>query len=173
MKKIMMIITCLLVFLTPNIVKAENDEITVYIFYGNGCPHCHAAFEFFDSIEEEYGKYFKLEKFETWGNKRNNKLMKQIYDKLGPSDQKLGVPYIIIGEDTFLGYSESFDDEIIKAIVDNYNSDTYEDVAKPYVEQAKKDTYMFYGTLYGSIGVLCGTLILNEVVRSLQARKKK
>lgn len=141
MKKFIMTLLVALV-LVPSIVCAKDDEkekINVYIFHGNGCPHCQKAMEFFDSIEEEYGKYYNLVKYETWYSSRNNKLMKQVAEKMETDTSKLGVPYIIIGDKTFLGYAESYDEDIKKAIVDAYNSEDYVDKVKPVIDEFNKD----------------------------------
>ena len=129
MKKFIMTL-CLLLVLIPSIAKADNKEkekINVYIFYGDGCPHCHKAFEFFEDIEEEYGQYFNLVKYETWYSHRNNKMMSSVADALKTEKENLGVPYIIIGDKTFLGYSES------------YNDDSYIDKVKPVINLMNKD----------------------------------
>lgn len=133
---------CLLLVLIPNIVRADNQEkekISVYVFYGDGCPHCHKAFEFFEDIEDEYGQYFNLVKYETWYSHRNNKMMASVADALKTDTENLGVPYIIIGDKTFLGYSESYNEDIKKAIVDAYNDDKYIDKVKPVINLMNKD----------------------------------
>lgn len=141
MKKFLMTL-CLLLVLIPNIVRADNQEkekISVYVFYGDGCPHCHKAFEFFEDIEDEYGQYFNLVKYETWYSHRNNKMMASVADALKTDTENLGVPYIIIGDKTFLGYSESYNEDIKKAIVDAYNDDKYIDKVKPVINLMNKD----------------------------------
>ena len=139
MKKILITI-CLLLLMVPNMVCAkEKEKINVYMFYGDGCPHCHNAIDFFESIEEEYGKYFNLVKYETWYSHQNSKMMKNIATELKTDTNKLGVPYIIIGEQTFLGYSEAYNEDIIKAIVDSYNNEEYVDRVQPVVNLINKE----------------------------------
>lgn len=38
--------------LVVNAAESENDPVNIYFFYGDGCPHCAEAEEFFDSIED-------------------------------------------------------------------------------------------------------------------------
>jgi len=65
MKKFILSIV-LILLITPMFVNAkEKEKINVYVFYGDGCPHCHNAFNFFESIEKEYGKYFDLVEYEV------------------------------------------------------------------------------------------------------------
>ena len=165
MKKFLMTL-CLLLVLIPNIVRAdkqEKEKINVYVFYGDGCPHCHKAFEFFEDINDEYGKYFNLVKYETWYSHRNNKMMANVANALKTDTENLGVPYIIIGEKTFLGYSESYNEDIKKAIVDAYNDDDYIDKVKPVINLMNKDlknTILMAGVtciiLLGIVGVNIG-----------------
>ena len=166
MKKLFMALCCLLLVFMPMAVRAEkNEKIKVYIFYGDGCPHCHKAFEFFDSIEEEYGKYYKLVKFETWYSSSNNKMMFQVAEKLGTDTEGLGVPYIIIGDKVFEGYTESYDEEIKKAIKAAYESDNYEDKVKPIVDERdrknKETLYMACGSIT-ALGIL---IVINSMSR--------
>ncbi len=158
MKKILSILVITLMFL-PNLVFAEDKKINVYIFHGNGCPHCQKAMEFFDSIEEEYGKYYNLVKYETWYSHRNNKLMKQVADEMNTDKTNLGVPYIIIGDKTFLGYTENYDEDIKKAIVDAYNDEDYVDKVQPVIDKFNKDltnTFLIAGAFCLLIVALVG-----------------
>ena len=75
---------------------AEKTKVNVYIFRGEGCSHCAEALEWFDSIQEEYGEYFNLVKYETWYDEENAKLMKEVAEKRGETAE--GVPYIIVGD---------------------------------------------------------------------------
>ena len=54
--------------------SAKNDvssnNVTVYFFWGDGCPHCEAEMPFIENLE---GKYPQLQVvyLETWHNKSN------------------------------------------------------------------------------------------------------
>lgn len=99
----------------------ENDkQITIYLFRGKGCTYCHKFLEYLNSITEEYGKYFKLESYEVWANKANSDLWNEIGTFLGQPAE--GVPYIIIGNKVIPGFSEAHEEEIKKAIKDEYDS---------------------------------------------------
>lgn len=168
MKKLFMII-CLLLTFIPNMVYAKDKKINVYIFHGDGCPHCAKALEFFDSIDEEYGKYYNLVKYETWTSffaSRNNKMMKKVAESFGEDLEKLGVPYIIIGDKTFLGYTDSYKEDIKKAIVDAYNDDNYEDKVQPIINKMNKGLLNDVAIAGGFTVGLIGIVILNFVLRS-------
>ena len=104
-------------------VTYDKNKVNIYFFWGDGCPHCEEGFKFLDSISDEYGKYFKLNKFEVWKNEDNAKLMEQFASKMG--DEISGVPYIVIGERTFKGFSEKHKESIKAAIKEQYK-DSYD-----------------------------------------------
>ena len=98
-----------------NITK-EEGKVNIYFFWGDGCPHCEEQFAFLDSIESEYGDLYNLYTFETWQNEENAELLKTFSDAMEVESR--GVPYTIIGEEVFTGFSESMESEFINAIVE-------------------------------------------------------
>lgn len=143
MKKIKLLVVALIaVILLPFTVNAkDNDKINVYIFKGDGCGYCKAAIEFFDSIEKDYGKYFELVEYEVWYSEENATLMTNVASYFG--EEVGGVPYIVIGDKTFQGYAESYNEEIKKAIKDAYNNKDYVDAVASVNKgdtKASKDT---------------------------------
>lgn len=98
-----------------NITK-EEGKVNIYFFWGDGCPHCESEFAFFDSIESEYGDYYNLYTFETWKNEENAELLKIFSNAMEVESR--GVPYTIIGEEVFTGFSESMESDFINAIVE-------------------------------------------------------
>lgn len=130
MKKIKLLLVALIsvVLLPLSINAASNEKITVHIFRGEGCGYCKAALSFFDSIKEEYGQYYELEEHEVWYDEDNATLMSNVAAYF--NEEVNGVPYIIIGDKTFQGYTESYNDEIKQAIKDAYDSGKFEDRVK-------------------------------------------
>lgn len=99
-------------------IEEKDKEVKVYFFHGDGCPHCAEAKEFFDSIEEEYGDLFELISYETWKNDDNAEGLQKIGEM---REEKIeGVPYILIGNKSWPGYIEDFNDDIIEAIKEEY-----------------------------------------------------
>ena len=98
-----------------NITK-EGGKVNIYFFWGDGCPHCEEQFAFLDSIESEYGDLYNLYTFETWQNEENAELLKTFSDAMEVESR--GVPYTIIGEEVFTGFSESMESKFINAIVE-------------------------------------------------------
>ncbi len=120
-----------------------DDQITIYLFRGNGCGYCRAFLTFLNGITKEYGKYFKVVSFETWYNSDNADLLVAMGDFLEQPAE--GVPYIIIGNQVFPGYAASYDQGIKDAITSLYNTkkDDRYDVFKAYndslLEKAKAE----------------------------------
>ena len=138
-KKICLLIIAVLSFfmILPKVEAKKNDKITIYMFRGKGCGYCRSFLTFLSNINEEYGKYFELESYEVWYDADNNALMKTISGFLG--EEARGVPYIIIGDKVFAGYSSSDDNELksaIKKLYDTKKSKRY-DVFKEYKKENK------------------------------------
>ena len=100
--------------------KPDSNAITIYMFRGKGCGYCRAFLTFMNSITEEYGKYFKMETFEIWNDSTNSALMSEVSSYLG--QPATGVPYVIIGDKVFGGYSKEYDEKIKEAIKEVYNT---------------------------------------------------
>lgn len=115
---------------TINDVKYDDNKVNIYFFWGNGCPHCEAEFSFFESIKNEYGDYFTLNTFEVWNNEENANLLSVFAKNM--NEDVTGVPYTIIGERSFMGFSEDKEEEFIKAITSQHQNsyDVYFDKIK-------------------------------------------
>ena len=111
-------------------VSYDEDKVNIYFFWGSTCPHCKEEFAFFDEIEDEYGKYYNLHAYEVWENTDNLKIMNTFAQAL--SEEATGVPYTIIGDESFAGFSEFSKDEFIEAIVSKHKNskDIYFDKIK-------------------------------------------
>ncbi len=103
-------------------VKFKNNKINIYIFWGEGCPHCEELFTFFENIKLKYGKYFTVYGFEVWKNQENGEIMDQFLMELNGEPKKRSVPYYIIGDQAFSGYISSMDEKLIKIIKNKYRN---------------------------------------------------
>lgn len=114
--------------------KETDNQVVIYLFRGKGCTVCRNFLTFLNSIVPEYGKYFKLVSYETWNNADNKELLNKVADFTGVANE--GVPYIVIGDQVFGGYYSGYDENIKKAIKDEYNKKKKYDV----LEEMNKDT---------------------------------
>lgn len=111
-------------------IKFDNNKINVYLFYGDGCPHCEELIRFLNSLPDKYNSYYDLYTLEVWYNEKNSQLMKELVGQLGKEVK--GLPCLIIGNQVLFGYSESMNEKIKKAIKEEYlKADRY-DVYKNY-----------------------------------------
>ena len=100
---------------TETDIKPSKDKLNIYIFWGDGCPHCKHLAEFLGEKQSEIGDKISLYTFEVWKNKNNLSFLKSFGKFLGENPK--GVPYIIIGDKTYSGFSET-DEETKQEIID-------------------------------------------------------
>lgn len=147
----------------------NNKQITIYMFRGKGCAYCRAFLTYLNSIVGEYGKYFKLESYEVWNDSKNAELMDKVSSFMGKQAQ--GVPYIIIGDKVFTGYSSAYDKEIKTVIKKLYKEKNRYDVFKEMNKQEKKSKYSSVAG-YGLIGLEFVLTVVAFVVLTLNFNKK-
>ena len=96
----------------------ENDEqITIYLFRRDGCPYCNNFLNYVnDTLISKYGDMFKIVSFEVYNDANNSALLDKVAEFLGddPNSDNFGVPYIVIGDQTFIGYVSSMNTCAIK-----------------------------------------------------------
>lgn len=145
-KYLLVLVVCLLVL--PLYVKAEvkpdvdfdydSDKVPVYMFRGEGCPHCAEAEEWFESVKDQIKNKAELVGYETWHNEDNAKLMEQVGSVMKQDIE--GVPFIIVGNKTWSGFSQDYASEILEEIDNVYKTkkdDRYD--VMTYVKDLAKD----------------------------------
>ena len=100
--------------------QETDDQVTIYLFRGQGCHYCKDFLNFLNDNAQEYGKYFKVRSFEVWSDDFNNNLLEVTSNFLNKPAG--GVPYIIIGNKVFAGYAPSYNEEILTTIKDNFEA---------------------------------------------------
>jgi glutaredoxin len=93
-----------------------NDKmVIIYLFWGDGCPHCAAAKPFLEGLTRQYPNAV-LRPYEVWYNESNQALMWKMTAAYGfkPS----GVPTIFIGSRHWVGYSDIVRDEIAATVAE-------------------------------------------------------
>lgn len=149
MKKIISFIIIFL-FIFPLGVFAEDRDITLYLYFGDGCPHCEAEMKYLNKIEKKYPN-LKIVKKEVWYDENNSLELQKINEIF--SIDSIGVPTNLIGETIIRGYSEGTGNKIERAIKYYSNTDneyidavdgiindnyTYEEKEKSFAEEEKK-----------------------------------
>lgn len=138
LKKLLLVLL-VAVMAMPLIVSAaeEKQKVTIYMFRGEGCPHCEEALEWFDSLDETTKNKINLVQYETWYNKENSELMKRVATALGEDSKSLGVPYIIIADKTYIGFTETYKEPILAQIKELYGKEDTFDVMQ-HLEEVKE-----------------------------------
>ena len=94
-----------------------SNKSNIYIFWGDGCPHCKALAKFISKLPAETKNKVNIYSFEVWSDKDNKTLMKN-FGKFLDQDVR-GVPFMVIGDKIFDGYSSGgtkTDQQILDAI---------------------------------------------------------
>ena len=123
MKRILkLLLVTIFIFLISFSVQAK-EKVTLYFFYGDGCPHC-AEEEKVLLPELEKDKDLKIVKLETWYNEENMKLLDKVNETYNLKSR--GVPCNIIGDTAISGYNEYNANKIKRAIA-YYKENNYVD----------------------------------------------
>lgn len=116
--------------MTENNISYSKEKINIYLFYGEGCPHCEELKNYLNSLDNKEKSYFNIYTFEVWNNSTNQQFMKESAKYL--NKEVSGVPLLIIGNKTFEGYNESMNIKIKKAIKTEYKLNGKNDYYKEY-----------------------------------------
>ncbi len=140
--------------------KESDDQVTLYLFRASGCNHCHDLVKFLDSIAEEYGSKFKLRSYECSENSDNNLLHNRVVNFFELKNSR-GVPLLVIGENTFYGFTEKNKQQIIDCIEREYKKEDKYDVFEKMEEQknAKKPNVAAYIVLPILAGIVIFIII--------------
>lgn len=103
-----------------DVVYNEN-KLNIYLFWGKGCPHCEEEWKFLNRIAPKYYDKIHVYGFEVWNSEENQKIMNEFKDKLNISKNS-GIPLTIIEDKYYIGYDESYNDEILKLIKNNHKN---------------------------------------------------
>lgn len=124
MKKYLILL--LLLILIP-LKSLAQDKVNIYVFHQYTCPHCKAALTYLDELKDKRDDFmvydYELAKEEHAFNRIQ---YQKICEALKIDIQS--VPLIIIGNEYFIGFSDSKKDEINKYI-DFYKDKNYKDIA--------------------------------------------
>ena len=136
-KKLIIFITILALFFPLNIfalsksyqdvvseitgTEVEEGKVNFYLFRGEGCPHCRDEEAWLRNIKEDYKDYVNFYDFEVWYDENNAKMMDQVKEKLGVTQK--GVPFTVIGDDYFVGYSDSYSELMEKTLKEYIGND--------------------------------------------------
>lgn len=99
----------------------DENKLNIYLFWGKGCPHCEEEWKFLNRIAPKYYDKIHVYGFEVWNSEENQKIMNEFKDELNISKDS-GIPLTIIEDKYYIGYDESYNDEILKLIKNNHKN---------------------------------------------------
>lgn len=131
MKRCMIYLGIFLLFILMPVVKAE-EKISLYLFYGDGCPHCSKEKEFLEEVKSKYPNV-EIHTYETWYNDENSQLLRRVKNALGTENNY--VPYTVIGETGYTGYNENIGYQLENKIKNYHNE---KDIVKEVIQNPLK-----------------------------------
>lgn len=112
MKYLKYIVFTVLALFLFNSVSAK-EPVKLYLFYGDGCPHCAAEKEYLKELKTKH-KNLEVITYEVWYNEENATLMENVKARLGKNNSY--IPFTVIGETSFVGFNSSFEKAIENAV---------------------------------------------------------
>lgn len=102
----------------------EPESVTIYYFWGDGCPHCAALRPFLDQLAADPG--VELADYEVWYSESNRELFQRVAEAHGVDAG--GVPAVFAGGGAWIGDSPA-NRGAIAAVVDECTTRSCPDVA--------------------------------------------
>ena len=95
-----------------------------------------------------------------WGNVDNNELMQNV--SLYYKEKATGVPYIIIGDHVWNGYSQDLNSEIYDAMMEEYENGNKNDHFAEAMQYRRENTWIELAIPLGAIVIVGGILIYKK-----------
>ncbi|MEE4195971.1 MAG: hypothetical protein V2J07_12295 [Anaerolineae bacterium] len=108
-------------------VGPDGTGITIYFFWGEGCPHCEDEWEFFRSTLLPAYPGIVLKDFESWYNEDNADYYQQLAKAFGITAQY--VPATFVGDFNVVGFSEEIGLQIQEQVENYIAQGSYPDPA--------------------------------------------
>lgn len=125
MKKMLYLLILLMVIMIPNEVLALN-EVNVYFFHKSSCDICKQESVYLEALKKRYPN-MRIYSYDI-NDENNYNLMKQARNLF--DDTRLGVPYTVIADTPFHGFSQGIKGRMQKTV--------YEASINPYTNKLGK-----------------------------------
>jgi len=83
-----------------SVTTGQAPSICIYLFYGQGCPHCERVKPVIDELAGKYPQV-QLKTYEIYFNATNQEMFKEFLHRYGVAEE--GVPTLFIGDRAFVG----------------------------------------------------------------------
>lgn len=84
--------------------EKSEDKVVLYLFHGEECPHCNSERKWLKTIENKYDN-LEIVYYEVWHSDENSLYLQEVFNKLEVT--KNSIPFTVIGEKYFIGFSDS------------------------------------------------------------------
>lgn len=91
--------------------NGDHGKVALYMFWGDGCPHCAEAKPVLQKLDAKYPD-LNVRSYEVWYVKDNQKLYLAMADKYGVPEEGRGVPLFFLGNQYWIGWTGKIGDEI-------------------------------------------------------------
>jgi len=116
---------------------AHDNIVNIYLFHSDSCGHCKKELILLDELEDKYDN-IRIYKYEV-SEEKNIKLLGEVTSLLGA--KVTGVPFTIIGEKYYSGFSEENSKKKFMATIDYYSRYGYKDVVGEYIGDIELPSY--------------------------------
>lgn len=117
--------------------KEEKNLVNIYLFYSETCPHCASEEKVIDELEKKYDNIV-VYRYEV-GNSENARLLEEVA-KIKDTTVT-GVPFTVIGDKVFKGFSETDSKERFMATIEYYSEYGYDDLVGEYIGGVELPSY--------------------------------
>ena len=100
----------------------DADDVKIFLFWGDGCPHCSEFIKYINEYDKENDN-IQLYAFEVWYEKANSALISELEKEFNVTIK--GVPFIVIGDQYFSGFAEGMKSKMEEAIKKTKTSKNY------------------------------------------------
>lgn len=120
--KLKYLIFLFIVLLFP--ICAKANDVNIYLFHSQDCSHCKAEIKWLEEIKENYDNV-TVQKYEVTRNSDNASLESKVKKQFNTTTPL--VPFTVIGEKYFIGFSDDTKSGITK-MIDKYSNEEHRDV---------------------------------------------
>ena len=120
--KLKYLIFLFMVLLFP--MSAKANDVNIYLFHSQDCSHCKAEIKWLEEIKENYDNV-TVQEYEVTRNSDNASLESKVKKKFNTTTPL--VPFTVIGEKYFIGFSDDTKSGITK-MIDKYSNEEHRDV---------------------------------------------
>lgn len=120
--KLKYLIFLFIVLLFP--ISAKANDVNIYLFHSQDCSHCKAEIKWLEEIRENYDNV-TVQEYEVTRNSDNASLESKVKKQFNTTTPI--VPFTVIGEKYFIGFSDDTKSGITK-MIDKYSNEEHRDV---------------------------------------------